>query len=265
MTTPRTDLVYSAEHQLPLDVYLPESPNGGCVVDLHGGGFFQGDKAKDADLGAIFAESGFVTVIPNYRLAPDAGFPAPIEDVSAAIDWVIARNLGSDVAIDGDRLAVFGSSAGGNLAIEMGLRRALPAVSWSGIIEIDTWLAEHPDVVARKSEGISGNDTSSSEIDQSGEDEPFYKWFLLNYLGDDPDAARAASPLRRVEEGAGPMLLINSLREFVPVNGILALQSELAKHGGEATARTIAGSRHAKGYRDDALDDTLAFLQRVIG
>lgn len=264
MTSTRTDLFYSPAHGLALDVYLPDQPNGACVVVLHGGGFFQGDKSKDADLGALFAERGYVAVVPNYRLAQDDGFPAPIDDVSAAINWVLGGALGSDVAIDGERLAVFGSSAGGNLAIEMGLRRGLPVVSWSGIIEIDTWLEEHPSIAPHKSDGISGNDSSSS-INQSGEDEPFYKWFLLNYLGDDAAAWHAASPLRRVTDDAGTMLLINSLREFVPATGILALHTELTRHGVPATARTLSGSRHAKGYLDEALTDTFAFLTSVIG
>ncbi len=264
MTARHTDLDYGHPDGLGVDLYVPAQANGAAIVDVHGGGFFRGDKDKDADLGAAFAAAGYLVAIPNYRLAPAHRFPAPVDDLLRLLDWLAA----SDWAFDRRRVGAFGSSAGGNLAIELALRRGMPAVSWSGIIEIDDWLATHRELPSRRSESLPGADAASATIDQSGRDDPFYKWFLLNYLGavgSDASAdarARDASVLHRVRVDAGPMLLVNSLDEFVPVGGVLRLQQALTTADVPSVAQFISGSRHAKGYLAEAMAETLLFFQR---
>ena len=76
------DVIYKREpdHDLPLDIYEPASYSA-TLVDIHGGGWFHGDKAKDEDLATRLAQSGFRVVVLNYRLTPDYHFLAGVDDV----------------------------------------------------------------------------------------------------------------------------------------------------------------------------------------
>lgn len=99
-------------------VYRPptEKPALPVVVFIHGGGWSVGDLDTydgTARIHAVGAEA-VVVVSVDYRLAPEHPYPAAIDDVWAATQWV-ARNAGR-FGGDPDRLAVAGDSAGGNLA-----------------------------------------------------------------------------------------------------------------------------------------------------
>ena len=63
------DYVYNEEHQLTLDIYEPETIEAAIIL-IHGGGWFRGDKAKEAALAEKLVKEGFLVIVPNYRLAP---------------------------------------------------------------------------------------------------------------------------------------------------------------------------------------------------
>jgi acetyl esterase/lipase len=101
---------------LLMDVFIPKhrirTPTP-AVLWIHGGGWEMGDKS--ASSGAKFlANSGFMTASLSYRLSGESPFPAAIEDCKCAIRFLRANAL--KFAIDGDRIGVAGSSAGGHLA-----------------------------------------------------------------------------------------------------------------------------------------------------
>src|SRR5262245_39881914 len=68
-----------------------------------------------SQLGMQFAEAGYLTIVLDYRLAPEHPFPAALEDTMFAIGWAAdnARRWNGD----GRRIAIGGDSAGGNLAV----------------------------------------------------------------------------------------------------------------------------------------------------
>lgn len=86
------DQVYGSHERHRLDMYLPEGAAKGVVVYVHGGGFVRGDKNLDgvfyANIGQFFADAGFASVIPNYRRAGEAVWPAGAQDVQSAVQWV---------------------------------------------------------------------------------------------------------------------------------------------------------------------------------
>jgi acetyl esterase/lipase len=88
-------------------------------------------KAKDDDLATRLARDGYLVFAPNYRLARRHRFPAGRSDVLDAAAWALA----SRYAFDRTKLAFWGTSAGGNLAIEAALLTGRPAVSWSGLLD----------------------------------------------------------------------------------------------------------------------------------
>lgn len=98
-----------------LDVYRPKGADGKLptIVNIHGGGWVYGCKEIYQFYCMSLAQRGFAVVNINYRLAPENRFPAAVEDIHAAMNW-IAEN-GAAYGIDKDRLVMIGDSAGGQL------------------------------------------------------------------------------------------------------------------------------------------------------
>lgn len=98
-----------------VDLQIPSGSGPHPVlVYLHGGAWVAGSPASHRKLTARIAESGFVVVSVDYRLAPENPFPAGLEDCIDAVYWA-AANAG-DYGGDPARLAIGGDSAGANLA-----------------------------------------------------------------------------------------------------------------------------------------------------
>lgn len=120
-----------------LRVYDPRACSvAGCVVWLHGGGFTTGNlETHDTLCRRLALLSRQVVVSVDYRLAPENPYPAALEDCFAAVAWAAmeARRLGATSG----RIAVGGSSAGGNLAAAVALRAAAeggPTIVWQTLV-----------------------------------------------------------------------------------------------------------------------------------
>ncbi|WP_179394257.1 alpha/beta hydrolase [Lacticaseibacillus absianus] len=254
-----TDVYYDEAHALTVDLYQPAQPAKGGIVLIHGGGWFQGDKHKDADWAERLAQAGYFVLAPNYRLAKVAPYPAPLDDMATLLTWCRTHDLPFPAA----HLAAVGASAGGNMAVELAIRFGLPAVSLSGILDIAPWLAAHPDVTPRPRDPEGATHAASATINQGGRDPEFYKWFITNYLPD-PAQYAAATPAPRVTAKTGPMFLANALAEFVPMSGVLQMAAALADAHVPFTVQAIAGSAHGKGYLDAVFADTVQFLDQTL-
>lgn len=254
----KNDIVYDTQHDLKLDLYGPDGPARGGIIQIHGGGWFRGDKAKDADWAERWAARQYFVIVPNYRIAPAFHYPAAQVDMETLMDWVQKTRLPFDKA----HLAAVGSSAGGNMAVELALQYGIPAISLSGILDIGDWLAAHKDVVAAEGDTSDFNQRASATINQDGPNDAFYKWFITDYIA--PSDYGKATPAPRVTPKSGPMYLANSLNEFVPTSGLFQMGEALSRVQVPFTLRTVIGSRHAKGYLDDVFDELNLFLQKVI-
>jgi len=108
----------------------PGADPGRVLLFLHGGGFEFGSLRSDGELAARLGRaSGMRVLFPEYRLAPEHPFPAAIDDVLAAWDW-----LRTDQGLSARSLAVAGDSAGGGLAVSLlvatrDAEEALPAAA----------------------------------------------------------------------------------------------------------------------------------------
>jgi len=110
-----------------LDLYFPSGSarsNRPAVVFIHGGGFTGGDKAeyRSASVSADLCRAGYVVVSCNYVLGPktkEGVWPQNIADCRNAVRWVRAH--AKELGVNSDKIAVAGGSAGGYLALMVGL------------------------------------------------------------------------------------------------------------------------------------------------
>jgi acetyl esterase/lipase len=103
-------------------VWWPGADMARRILHLHGGGFVMGSPATHRELaGRLSRASGCVVLLLDYRLAPEAPYPAALDDTLTALDWMM--NNGPDGPAPAAATGVSGDSAGGGLAISALLAR----------------------------------------------------------------------------------------------------------------------------------------------
>jgi acetyl esterase len=186
--------------EIALRVYRPtDAPAAPVVVFFHGGGWVLCDlDSHDATCRRIANDSGCVVVATDYRRAPEHRFPVPVEDCYAALAWAHehATELGGDPA----RLAVFGDSAGGNLAAavaQMTRDRGGPALQLQ--------ILAYP-VIDAACDTASHARWAGRELNLSGGE---VRWCWEQYLADPADGAHPyASPARATTLAGLPRTLV---------------------------------------------------------
>lgn len=99
-----------------LDVYRPDNREGEklpVLINVHGGGFFYGDKNLYRFYAMDMARFGFAVVNINYRLSPENHFPAPLEDINEVMNWI--EKHAEEYFFDLNRIFMMGDSAGAQL------------------------------------------------------------------------------------------------------------------------------------------------------
>ncbi len=137
------DVPYGPYAEQVLDVYRTTSTTRrGTIVFVHGGGWTSGDKGTltAGTFGPVLAQldRGFDLVSVDYRLAPAHPFPAALDDVALAIDWVTAEGTGH--GLDTRRVLVMGHSAGGSLAAMIGTSPG-QRTEFGTVPRVDRWVA----------------------------------------------------------------------------------------------------------------------------
>jgi acetyl esterase/lipase len=197
--------------QLLLDVRRPperEAPRP-AVLLLHGGGLITGSRAQVSTPAVVLARQGYVTFSVDYRLFgwEDGSlanpWPAQLHDVQRAVRWIRAH--AADYNVDPERIASYGHSSGGTLAVALGARETRD--------DTDPALA-----------GISSR--VNCVVDLSGDMDltipyPDPMWDEINtaLIGgtkeEKPEAWQDASPLYQVDENTAPCLVIHGARDDV--------------------------------------------------
>jgi len=214
------DVAYGTDNAQRLDLFTPVSKNFPVVIFVHGGSLTSGDKA-DADYGKVcdaFPAAGVGCANVNYRLLPAAPWPAPAEDVAAAIAWVhanISRFGGSPA-----RIYVGGHSAGAIMSTFAALKR-----DWMGQRHL-------PADVIKGVVAVSG----PYDLRQAS-------GFVADYLPD-PASRADASPLLHVAAGAPPMLVAFGSLEAPYAKGSPEFVDALVRAGVDARLIPLAGMQH---------------------
>src|SRR5579859_1064148 len=249
---------------LLLDLYRPAAGAvpPPLVVFLHGGGWLRGDRSlvgpgfagwRPGPL-ARLAAAGFAVASADYRLSGEARFPAQLEDVSAAVDWLTGR--ADEYGFDPGRIVLWGESAGAHLAALLGLQspgRVRGVVDWYGPADL---------AALDKQVGAAGALTDDPLDSRQAR-------LLGAPVAEVPELARAASPISHVRAGAPPFLIAHGTADrAVPFQQSEALAAALTEAGADVRFEAVDGADHMWiGVEDltPLYDAVVAFAREVTG
>lgn len=245
---PNVTYTSAGGRELKADLYRPEGsavPTRAAVVLVHGGGWMLGEKGMIAPLAAQLAGQGFLAVAVEYRLVREAPWPAQLDDVVAAVNWVAAN--AAKLGIDADRIVLAGASAGGHLALmataALGGRAKVAAV-------------------------ISLFSASELTLDQPA---PKGKFGAPQLVG--PDASeetlRAASPLFQVDGNFPPVFLLHGGGDWmIDPQASITLYQRLVELGVTAELHIVAEAIHEfieePGMTGPMVSEITLFLSRML-
>ncbi|MET8574086.1 alpha/beta hydrolase [Streptomyces sp. NPDC005012] len=228
----------TASGAVPVRVYTPSAADShGVIVYFHGGAFFLGSlETHDHVARSLAAETGLKVVSVGYRLAPEAAFPAGLDDCHAVVRWVAEQ--GETLGWDGRTLAVAGDSSGGNFAAAVAARahdegfdRITHQILYYPSLDLDFDVDRYPSL----RENAVGNGLETAGL------KPFNAFYLDS--GADP-ADPLVSPVKRPDlTGLPPALVVTA--EFDPLRDEGELYGRRLREAGvDATVARYPGAGH---------------------
>lgn len=261
----KKDIVYSSygERKLRLDVFMPAAVGKypGVLV-IHGGGWVSGDRSMLVPMAEQIAANGYVTVTAEYRLGPEAHYPAGVYDLKAALRWMRAH--AEEYRIDPNEIATYGCSAGGELAAFLGTTGNVGKLEGHGgyagystrvqaVVDVDGLL----DFMNINSTRYDNNPEKPSAA---------HRWFGGSYKAI-PRVWREASPITYVGKATPPIIFINSSMPHYHAgrDSMISLMKKLHIY---YAVHTIPGTPHTfwlfHPWFEKTLDYTLRFLDRTL-
>ena len=222
---------YSLHPETVLDIVQARAPalkNRPGVIVIHGGGWIGGDKESMLEPFCLpFVEHGFVVANVEYRLARAASAPAAVNDVLEAAKWF--RDRAADYKVDPNQIIVTGISAGGHLAMMVGMAPESaglgPSIKIAAIVNF-YGISDVPDQ-------LQG---------------PHLQSYAVTWIPEQPgrmELAKKLSPITYVRKGLPPVLSIHGDADpVVPFDQSVRLTKELKAAGDQAELITVPRGQH---------------------
>ncbi len=212
---------------LRMDIGLPvleNSTNRPAVLWLHGGGYAFGSRKQMAGMVEFTASLGYVSATADYRLTTEG---ARLTDIYAdARDaYLYLRDHATELGIDPDRVSVGGESAGGHLALLVGLKE--PGVR--SIIDI----YGPTDIVEFYGQSrLTWKETT-------------LRMAMGTTPQEDPEGWRSSSPVNLVSSNSPPILILHGTKDdIVPFSQAELLRDRLCQAGARCVFAPVDGADH---------------------
>lgn len=259
------DIVYKEidGRALKLDIYTLKNEinkKSPVVVFIHGGGWRFGTRkaiSQDPIWEAIIIslmEKGFIVASIEYRFTDEnVKFPVHLEDCRDAVNWLIEN--GNKYNMDTEKVSLWGASAGGHLALMLGLTgdsnsgniisEIKCVVSWFGPTDFVSWLEETniPNLENEISYLLGG---SSQSV---------------------PEKYRDSSPVTYLSEKSVPILLIHGIEDqLVPISQSSNFYNLGKQNGADIELIAVEGANHGTmDFRKDTINpDFSNILDRMV-
>lgn len=258
-----------------LDLFLPSADHvpARLIVFVHGGAFYEGDKADGQEKGALDGvQRGYAVASINYRLSGEAVFPAAIIDAKAAIRFLRAE--AKRYGLNKDKIAAMGDSAGGHIVSLLGTGASAPlfadtslghADQSSAVEAVVNWFGPINFAEMDAQFKASGKGKADKGLATSGESR-----FLGRIIGEVPELVHAANPTTYITPQCPPFLIQHGdLDPLVPVEQSIqfaaALKAKLP--AGRVELDIFQGAGHGGEAFESAanLDRIFAFLDTHLG
>lgn len=250
----KKEVVYKKinSRKLHLDAYCNNAnKRNPALIILHGGGWKSGNKSQMETFAIEMASKGYSCFNIEFRLSPEAIYPAAIFDVKKAIQY-IRKNAGK-FNVDPNKIAVLGCSSGGQMAALTGTTNGNKNFEENGtnnkvssnvqaIINIDGILAfKHPESIEGKVAAL---------------------WLGGSYE-EKPTVWQQASPLNHTDSNTPPILFINSSipRFHAGRNDMIEIMN---KYGIYNEVKTIEKSPHSFWFLNPWFDETIVYTTQFL-
>lgn len=229
---------------LKADIYYPldKSKKHPAIAMVHGGGWISGSKENEKYMAQELAAKGYVAIAVGYRLSEVAKYPAAIDDVNNAIEYL--KKNKKKYSVDTKKFAILGESAGAQIATLVGVKSK------------------------GKIKAIVNVDGVVSFIHEESGKEGTYDAFWLGYAHkDNPEIWKDASPLEFVDKNTPPTLFINSSQPRFHA-GRDDMMKKLKSYGTFTEFHEIKDTPHsfwsAEPWFTETLNLTLEFLDKTL-
>jgi acetyl esterase/lipase len=249
--TTDNDVVYAKPNgsELKLDIARPAEGEGPfpVIFVIHGGAWRAGNKSDMRPALAEFARHGYVAVSPQYRFCPKETFPAQVHDVKAAVRWI--KSHAKDYKADPDHVGAIGFSAGGHLALMLGVTGASDGLEGE--------VAEGaPDSKIQAVVNYFGpTDLAAKDIPEVSR--PLVRDFLGGTPEEKVKEVKQASPLTYISKDDAPLLTFQGTKDpLVPHSQAAKLADAMTSAGVPGRVELLVGAGH--GWGGEELSHTQA-------
>lgn len=238
---------------MKMDLMIPKTPNKlPAIVYMTGGGFINANKDSYLQQRMDLAEAGFVVASIQYRVAPTAQFPQPLEDVKSAVRYLRAN--ADKYNIDADHIGLLGGSAGGYLAAIGGTTNGYKQFDVGEHLNVSSNVQAVADTYGLSDLTKIGDDYSDQVKalhKSAGATEALWVNGSPVFGGKDggiladPEKAELANPIHYISSQTPPFLLMHgSADTLVSPSQTYILQQALQKKGISAERYVVANAPH---------------------